>query len=295
MRNLPEPARDQERDDLSLALGTYQYGGKQLGYAVTATEVDEIVTLYDQYDVACGVASTALTAPHLPAALKQAVHDAYDLTQKTRKLKNLRQRMFADVELCPVCGIDPPSELDHFLPRAAYQALAIHVRNLVPLCHLCNHRKLAGFAEPGEMGFVHAYYDLLPDVHFLRADVTLAGPALTVDFVIDPGTGLSEDLSGRLSVIHQKLELNDRYRADVNTYLAGHAISLHMAHRGAGAADVVRFLRAQARYETGRFYRNHWRPTLLYALAANAEFCGGGFAPVFPVAEEILADARGAE
>lgn len=293
MRNLPEPGRDGERDALTRALSTYRYGGVLRGYAATAAEIDQLVALYDAYDAAHGVPAPALVAPALGATLRQAVHDAYDFTQKKRKLKAVRERVFSDIELCPVCGIDPPSELDHVLPRSIYQALALHIRNLVPLCHLCNHRKLAGFVEEGDEGFFHAYYDLLPDVQFLRADVTLSGAALTVDFVIDGMTGLSADLGGRLTNIHQKLELNDRYRAEVNMFVSGHAVSLHVVHAQLGAIGVSAQLGAQARHEVTRFYRNHWRPTLLLALAGHAAFCAGGFALAFPVSADILADLAG--
>ena len=263
------------------------------GYAGNTKEIDEVVAVYDAYDAARGVAAVTLTTPTMGANLKQALHDAYDQTQRSRRLKHLRDELFATVELCPVCGIDPPTELDHVLPRTDYQALAIYVRNLVPLCHLCNHRKLAGFAEPGEMGFVHAYFDLLPDIQFLHTEIDLDGATLCVEFSIDGTDAALGDLGNRLINIHKRLALNDRYRAEVNLYLAGQAISLHGVHAAKGAAGVRAYLLAQARYEVGRFYRNHWRPTLLSALAEHTEFCDSGFIPVFAVPADILGDALG--
>lgn len=293
MRNLPEPDRAQDHATLAKALSQYRYRGTLHGYAGTNAEIDEVIALYDAYDAARGAAAAALTAPTMSANLKQALHDAYDQTQKSRRLKHIRESLFAGVELCPVCGIDPPTELDHVLPRVDYQALAIYVRNLVPLCHPCNHRKLAGFSEPGEMGFVHAYFDTLPDVQFLQAEIELGGATLRVEFSIDEtDLGLGR-LGERLTNVHQRLALNERYRAEVNLYLAGQAISLHGAYAANGAAGVRAHLLIQARYEVRCFYRNHWRPTLLVALAEHAEFCDGGFVPVFAVPEDILRDALG--
>jgi hypothetical protein len=293
VRNLTEPSRAGDRVMLTKALSQYTHGGTLCGYEGTDAEIDEVVAVYDAYDAVRGVAAVALTAPTMGANLKQALHDAYNQTQKNRRLKHVRELLFAAVELCPVCGIDPPTELDHVLPRAVYQVLAIYVRNLVPLCHLCNHRKLAGFAEPGEMGFVHAYYDLLPDVQFLHADINLNGATLSVEFSIDETDAALGNLGARLTNIHRRLGLDDRYRAEVNLYLAGQAISLHGAHAANGAAGVQAHLLRQARYEVSRFYRNHWRPTLLFALAGHAGFCDGGFVSVFAVPTDILVDALG--
>lgn len=291
MKNLPEPDRAMARATLTTALSQYRYGGIMRGYAGSTEEIDQVMAIYDAYDAARGVAGATLTGPALSTPLKQAVHDAYGQTQKNRRLKHVRQQVLGSTELCPVCGIDPPSETDHVLPRSDYQALAIYIRNLVPLCHLCNHRKLAGFAEPGELGFVHAYFDVFPDVQFLEVRITLAGATLTADFSINEQDLAQNDLGPKLSNIHSKLELNGRYRSEVNVYLASQAIALHGIFRASGAAGVHAHLRGQARYETVRFYRNHWRPTLLYALAGHAEFCDGGFVPVFAVPDDALADA----
>lgn len=293
MRNLTEPNRDGDRATLERALSPYRYGGRDRGYAGTRTEIDEVLALYNAYDAARGVATAPLTAPGLGPNLKQALHDAYDQTQANRRLKHVRQQLFASVDLCPVCGIDPPTELDHVLPRVDYKALSIYVRNLVPLCHQCNHRKLAGFAEPGEMSFVHAYFDLLPDVQFLRALIDLDGDALNVNFVIDVTDVTLGELGGRLTNIHQRLRLNDRYRAEVNLFASSQAVALHLAYDATGAEGVQRYLRALGHTEVARLYRNHWRPTLWYALAEHADFCDGGFASVFPVPEHLLSDIRG--
>ncbi|WP_156374370.1 HNH endonuclease [Pseudorhodoferax sp. Leaf274] len=252
-----------------------------------------MLAVYDAYDAARGVANIALTTPEMDAALKQALHDAYDQTQKRRRLKHVREELFSGVELCPVCGIDPPTELDHVLPRSAYKAVAVYVRNLVPLCHLCNHHKLAGFAEPGELPFLHAYFDQLPDIQFLHAEVRLQDSTLSVTFSIDGLDAVADSLGDKLKNIHIRLNLSERYLAEVNIFLASQAISLHGAYAAGGSQGVKAQLRAQAQYEIRRFYRNHWRPTLLAKLSTCDDFCNGGFIPVFNVPAEILRDAFG--
>ena len=289
MRNLPEPTRDNDRADLKKAVRKYRYGGKTLGHDITDEEVERVVALYEQYQQNCGAPCEDLKGSDLPDTLRETIHAAYEKTQEGRILKPLRDLLFKGVDLCPVCGIDPPTELDHHLPQSEFKPLAIHARNLVPMCHLCNHAKLAGFDEDGE-GFLHPYYDLLPDLDFLQATVDLHGPALVVSFAIDIAAALPFGFSGRLTGQMEALNLEARYQQEVNTYVASHAAALHLAHRAEGQVGVRRTLRLQGRYETRAFHRNHWRPALLRALSEHEGFTDGGFANVLPIPADLLDD-----
>lgn len=289
MRNLPEPARDRDRPDLKRAIRRYRYGGETRGHDITDAEIDAVVALYDKYEADRGAASEDLKGNGLPASLCNEIQAAYDKTQEGRTQHSLREHLFKGVDLCPVCGIEPVTELDHHLPQSIFKPLAIHARNLVPMCHLCNHAKLAGFDEGGG-GFLHPYYDILPDLDFLQAMVDLTNGALRVSFAIDAAAVLPPGFGERLSTQMQTLDLHARYQQEINTYISAHAAALHLAYRGMGQQGVRRTLRLQARYEAKAFYRNHWRPALLRALADHDGFTDGGFADVLPVIEEMLDD-----
>ncbi len=292
MRNLPEPSRDADRADLRKSIRHYRYGGELCGHDITDAEVEAVVALYDKYEVDLGAACDDLKGPNLPESLRDAIHAAYEKTQKTRVLFSVRELLFEGVDLCPVCGIDPATELDHHLPRSAFKPLAIHTRNLVPMCHSCNHAKLAGFDVDGS-GFLHPYYDKLPDLDFLQAAVDLTDGALVVTFAIDVAAALPAGYADRLSGQMEALNLDGRYQQEVNTYISSHAAALHLAHRAEGQAGVKKTLRLQTRFETKAFYRNHWRPTLLRALLAHDPFTDGGFAEVLPIQDEMLEDLDG--
>ena len=289
MRNLPAPTRDSYRADLKKAIRLYRYGGKTLGHEITDAEIDAVVALYDRYEEDGGSACTALKGLRLPASLRKAIHSAYNKTQDGRVLQSVRELVFINVDLCPVCGIDPATELDHHLPRSTFKPLAIHTRNLVPMCHPCNHAKLAGFDVDGG-GFLHPYYDLLPDLDFLQATIDLSGGALVVSFAIDLAAALPDGYVERLSRQMQALSLQERYQQEVNTYISSHAAALHLAFRGSGQEGVRKTLRLQTRYETKAFHRNHWRPTLLRALTLDDGFTSGVFAEILPMPEEMLDD-----
>jgi len=295
MKNLSMPSRDSAEDDLRKALVTHMHKGVQKGYTASDEEIAQILTLYNKYDADGAVASQVFRGGDLPPALNQALQSAFNLTQKKRKLYSIRKALFEGVDLCPICGIDSADELDHHLPRSVFFPLAIYTRNLVPLCHDCNGIKLAGFGDDdaGDTHFLHAYFDVLPDIDFIRSSVELIDGALVVEFFVDANAGLLEDLSDRLGQQMTKLKLNRRYQAEINTYLASHAVSLHMRYEEDGAEGVARYLRLQAKYETkAPFHRNHWRPVLLRALAALHPFVDGGFAEVLPMDEEMLEDLK---
>lgn len=292
MRNLPEPSRDSDRADLRKAVRRYRYGGKTLGHDITDAEVEAVVALYDRYEADLGAACDELKGPGLPASLRDTIHAAYEKTQENRVLFSVRELLFKGVDLCPVCGIDPATELDHHLPQSAFKLLAIHTRNLVPMCHPCNHAKLAGFDVDGS-GFLHPYYEMLPDLDFVQATIDLANGALKATFAIDVAAALPAGYADRLSGQMEALDLDARYQQEVNTYISSHAAALHLAHRAEGQAGVRKTLRLQTRYETRAFHRNHWRPALLRALLAHEAFTEGAFAEVLPIQDDMLEDLEG--
>lgn len=283
MRSLPSPDRTEARTHLSTAIAVYQHKGVQRGYEATPAEIDAVLALYDVYDAALGVGIVALKGPGLAQDLRTAVHDGYEFTQFGRKLATIRTTLLRGLEQCPICGISPPRELDHHLPRSAFHPLAIYVRNLVPLCHECNHSK--GAAEPAapDQRFIHPYLEPLPAIQFLRAVVTLDHGTLLARFEIDPAAALPAITHQRLDYQLRHLKLNERYEREINTYLSGHTVALHDAYRGGGAEYVRSLLQRQAENDFQRFHQNHWRPVLLMALADHAEFCDGGFRAALPL------------
>lgn len=288
MKNLPSPSRAGARGDLTAALKTYRYKGQVRGYSASPEEIDGLIALYDVYDGSPATPPAELKGATLPNDLRVALQAAFDLTQAGRRLSHIRSDIFKDIEQCPICGIDAPGELDHYLPQSQFKPLSIYTRNLVPLCHDCNQKKRSYYSEVPEEQFIHAYLEILPNVQFLKATVKIENDSLLVDFDIDETIEFDELLRARLSYQLKELDLNRRYRREVNVYLSSFAVSLKIAHDTGGATEVRRFLTLQATYEDDRFHRNHWRPVLLRALAESLEFCDLGFANVLPLPASLL-------
>jgi hypothetical protein len=278
MKNLPYPPKTTTKTDLKAVLYTYNYKGEVRGYDPTDDEIDAILAVYDLYDQSLGAPSDALKGPGLAPALNKAIRHAYPQTYENGKIPHIREAAFEKVDLCPICGVDPPVELDHHLPKSVFLPLSLYAWNLVPLCEACNGAKLAGDAGK----FVHAYFDIVPDVQFLRVNVSIENGGLITEYSIDGNADLAAALLTKLQFQMEALSLNSRFQKDVNSYLVAHTTGLHMA-AGLGGVDAVRYyLRKQATVETHAFYRNHWRPVLLHALANHDDFCSGGYKNVLP-------------
>lgn len=294
MRNLPPPDRADALDHLVEALRVRQWRGTTVGYAASHGELDALIALYDAYDGARGAPSKTLLGGALAHDLKHALERAYRRTYEGGSLEPIRTRVMSVTHRCPVCGIGAATELDHFLPKSVYKALAIYVRNLIPLCHDCNHAKGTTVNEDPARQFVHAYFDELPDTAFLLADVDIEGDGLTAEFTVSDTTDLSDELRVKLSFQFEMLKLNDRYQPEINVYLTSQAVSLNMVYAADGSDFVRGFLLAQADVEETAFHRNHWRPLLLRALADHEDFCDGGFRDILPTPPGATSELRAA-
>ena len=281
IQTLPCPSRDQAREDLSIAFAL----PGQSGYPITEDELDEFVLLYDTYDGTRGAPAESLKGRDFEEALRNAISSAYALTYSGRALSTLRSSLMRGVEYCPICGISPPNELDHYLPKSIFQPLAIYPRNLIPMCTSCNRKKGNAVSDAPENRLVHVYLDQLPPNRFMQANVSIEDDALLVEYQIDPDSELPVDLRSRLTHQLQRLNLNERYSREVNLYLTGHTTSFHFASQCGGGAGVRSFLDIQSIVEFERFHPNHWRPLLLLALRNHEAFCNGGFLQLFPIPE----------
>lgn len=68
------------------------------------------------------------------------------------KKENIRFEM-----ACPICEREVSLEWDHVIPKSKYPLGSLIPINLVPICHYCNHNKLAKFNFTNELPF-HPLY-----------------------------------------------------------------------------------------------------------------------------------------
>ena len=71
-------------------------------------------------------------------------------------------------DLCPYCGVQMVSTLDHYLPKSSYSTLVVAPENLIPCCMRCNHKKLDNVAVSPEKAPIHSYLDEIPNEPWLH-------------------------------------------------------------------------------------------------------------------------------
>ena len=113
-----------------------------------------LASIYRRYDANRGIIKAEWESG-LDDAKREKLHDLYDITYEGQKLFFIRKALMEMVDTCPMCGIQPPSQLDHQSPRSVYKSMAVSRINLVPVCGVCNNKKRAKDPEK----FIHPYYD----------------------------------------------------------------------------------------------------------------------------------------
>lgn len=237
---------------------------------LTGAERAALHALYADYDHRLGEPDDALRPPAL-AGCADAMRDAYAQVQKGKRLATLRSGLLRAVVECPLCGSGDTTTLDHHLPKDVYRALSINPRNLVPCCQPCNRAKGTLAAVAGA-GMIHPYFQALPAVTFLRADVTYAAGSLTVAYSVDPA-GLPPPLAARLAFQLDRLRLTERHPDAINVFLFGQKVAFRLFRGKPGERDLLRrFLLDGADTLDSDLGLNHWRAALFRGLAACDAF-----------------------
>jgi len=263
-----------EVDDPNLVLDTaLTYANGASVYALTKGERAAIHAVYALYDAMLGQPHIDLRPAQLDGA-RPSLEAAYGQIQKGARLEKLRDHLIAATDSCPYCGFGEPRDLDHYLPRSVYGELAIYPHNLIPSCGSCNNAKrtvVPGMGPGHGPGLIHAYFQELPDIDFLVADIAFGEGALTVRFRIDPGE-LDLLLADKLQFQLDRLKLNDRYEKQINKFISEQRTALLMLHE-LHPHLTSDFLGRSALSLAKRNGRNDWRVALLRALSLNADFC----------------------
>ncbi|WP_186630091.1 HNH endonuclease [Rhodococcus sp. BP22] len=191
---------------------------------------------------------------------------------------------------CPYCYQVKASQVDHYLPKAQFGEYTVYSPNLVPICNICNGKKLNKFVRPGGgRRFLHPYFDRLPDgpVRYLTARVSIRQSVLINFEVVQPAQMSDELWSVHLNQFTE-LDLALRYTDDAIDTVNGMLLSLRHNFSIGGGAKVAEELRIEQASRTYLYGPNHWWPVTLEALAASAAFCDGGFNVLDPIRAVVV-------
>jgi len=134
-------------------------------------------------------------------------YDLYDSRRNiiASELSDLTKRYFG--RLCPYCGVDTVSHIDHYLPRSEFPEFSISLQNLLMSCDGCNSTyKGTHWGNGVHKKVFHPALDNIPSGVFLEATCSYKSKAISVGFSI------SHNWKGTLIERHFILmNLNDRY------------------------------------------------------------------------------------
>jgi hypothetical protein len=144
----------------------------------------EILQAYDDYVAAAGAAPAS--HPMLPQKLVAAMKSHYSSPPKYSWIDGfthfIRYRLSPGV--CPTCGAESASSVDHVYPKTPWPVYSFFSLNLVPACDQCNHKKNDSFFgdHPGERP-AHPYFDTFLRERVVMVKFTGAYPTPAIDIV----------------------------------------------------------------------------------------------------------------
>ena len=244
----------------------------------------EVFAAYQGYEDAApevgGLDEAPLTDPQ-----KEAMRHAF--TVETEPMTTLRGNLLKRISVarCPFCGISESSTLDHYLPKERYPEFSVFPNNLVPSCAVCNTRKRDRILDDGTnvRMFLHPCYDVIPEIAFLTVRARTEADALILSYQLTRPAGMSLKTFQHLRSHFTELNLANRYRRMGLEHLGGQYPALRRAYgQGEDAERVLKELVDGAEDFEEVWGPNYWLAKLYRALAANDEFCDGGFEAVRP-------------
>jgi hypothetical protein len=173
--------------------------------------------------------------------------------------------------ICPMCNHRDVKTLDHFLPKAKYEAFSVLPHNLLPCCRDCNTDKLDVDFVDAEHNLLHPYFDRVDDFKWLGCEVRLEGGDPVADYYIS-SSGVSSELCSRLLCHMDSLGLFELYTVQAAREINGLAQAMKQNYLSGGASAVASFCETLGASRAA-ISKNHWQAVLWQSAAASDEFC----------------------
>lgn len=209
---------------------------------------------------------------------QQALLHCYDSTVSAledlkRQIRITQSENIRDV--CAYCGIGPPSQCDHYLPKSKFPEFSVHAYNLVPCCGPCNGMKGETWLLNGSRTFLNFYVDSLPVAPMLETVATWSvrhGKLIPkMSFSLVRPMRFRRASFALIESHFRRLQLLERYRDQSNSeYLA-----LRDTAQARSARSVVtlrNFLNGWIARRTLTLGPLHWKLSLYRTLIEHQPF-----------------------
>ena len=203
----------------------------------------------------------------------------YRLLDTNASHQHMRNEVLACARfgMCPYCSVRTVDELDHVLPKSVYPEFSVLAQNLVPSCGRCNSSKGSTCFVSDGKSFAHPYFDQIPAGRMLHVDVTVSHETVTWSFSLTLLPGMDERLFAAMQSMFEVMELEELYGQVSVVEVMDRAQAMDDQHDAGGPALVREYLQREAESARRRGGDNYWKTAILSGLAANHEFCAGGF------------------
>lgn len=119
--------------------------------------------------------------------------------------------------LCPACGEEgTPNTLDHYLPKNIFPEFSIHLKNLVPMCDVCQGIKRESFVDSmGHRKYLHPYFDAIDQpLMSIRIEPPFSSPR-RFELQVNPllSTALAVQVTRHLNGLGLSVRLEDYCRS----------------------------------------------------------------------------------
>lgn len=181
--------------------------------------------------------------------------------------------------LCPLCGMNQVTSLDHHLPKTVFPTLCVSAANLIPACGECNLLKGKHYPRSAIEHTLHPYFDNALSETWLDAvvveDKSTARPP-HVEYSVSAPTSWPLTLVKRAEYHLSKFQLRSRYALAMNAMLSEQQRLFVELHQLFGPDGVKRYAAAQSESAL-EANANSFRGIAFRAMSSSDWFCDGGF------------------
>lgn len=238
-----------------------------------------VLTLYKEYLSRLGDTDGPGVHPFLPEDAEALTTNADYLTLV--RFSNLRKEILMSIPTnkCAYCYQIRAHEVDHYLPKSKFGEYSIYSPNLVPICTVCNRKKLNRYRRVGGgRRFVHPYIDTLPDssTRYLTGTVVIK-TSVVVKYQLARPDGINDEFWAIIENHYKDLDLLSRYEVEATEEMML-MLNAFYAYYERGGVDMLRGELSTLKDSREIIYGvNHWWTTLYQLLVNSEEFCDRGF------------------
>jgi len=176
--------------------------------------------------------------------------------------------------ICPYCGVQISSSLDHYLPKKHYPMYSIDPMNLLPCCSDCNtqkgeHQQLQGTET------LHPYFDQFSNMRFLMMNVEKIDNNVAFQYYIEKPNDLSRQEYNKVIKHFELLNLDKMYSILASSEVHSQIYNLKKLYDEGGQGAVQQNLK-DIYLSNYHAEMNSWKTALYDGLRNSEWFCEKG-------------------